>query len=113
MREVKDVNKTLTVYNLGHATSTYMHEAGLAVAKVAPESFWNYSLALFRAQTEYYDVPTISLTPQQIRDKLVELGKTSGALSSDQAAAVKDALTLKGEGNCGIDVTDNLKACST
>jgi hypothetical protein len=35
-----------------HGTSTFTHEAALAVARVAPEKFWPFSLAvsLFRSR---------------------------------------------------------------
>lgn len=86
-----------------------MHEAGLAVAKVAPDAFWKYSQALFKAQAEYYDSATIDLTPKQIRDKLAEFGQSSGTLTAEQTAAVKDILTLK---DGALAVTNDLKVCS-
>ncbi|CAG8475189.1 1969_t:CDS:2 [Acaulospora colombiana] len=94
-----------------HASSTFVHEAGIAVAKAAPESFWKYSLALFNAQDDFFDEPTLNMTPTQIREKLVELGKSSGALSADQVAAVEELLKPKGGGNSGIGATDDLKVC--
>ncbi|KAG8802913.1 hypothetical protein FRC17_006315, partial [Serendipita sp. 399] len=97
-----------------HSSSTLVHEAGLAVAKVAPESFWKYSLALFKAQDQFYDMPTANLTPVQIREQLAELGKTSGTLTDAEVEAVKQALlpnTKDGAKNAGVSITDDLKLC--
>ena len=91
-----------------------MHEAGLAVAKVAPEAYWPFSLALFKAQEEYYDLPTSTQTPTEIRTKLVQLAKTSAGLTDDQVEKLKEVMTLKTDGgakNGGVDVTDELKLC--
>ncbi|KAH9938097.1 thioredoxin-like protein [Fomitopsis serialis] len=80
-----------------HSSSTFVHEAGLAVARVAPQSFWTFSLALFKQQGEYFDIPTSNLTPVQIRAKLAEL------------VSQTDLLALKSTPNGGVDVTDDLK----
>ncbi|CDO73815.1 hypothetical protein BN946_scf185015.g144 [Trametes cinnabarina] len=90
-----------------HGSSTFVHEAGLAVARVAPEQFWTFSLALFANQREYYDIPVSTLTPTQIREKLAEL--VSESIGEDKAAPFKDLLTLKSTPNGGVDVTDDLK----
>ncbi|KAG8768804.1 hypothetical protein FRC16_006905 [Serendipita sp. 398] len=103
-------------FSVGHSSSTLVHEAGLAVSKVAPNAFWQYSLALFKAQDQFYDVPASTMTPSQIREKLADLGKTSGTLSDQEVEAVKQALVLNtkdGARNGGVSVTDDLKLCST
>jgi hypothetical protein len=89
-----------------------VHEAGIAVARVAPDSYWKYSLALFNAQDDYFDGPTLNLTPSQIREKLVELGKTSGSLSFEQATAMEELLQLKDNANGGTRIVDDFKLCS-
>ncbi|KAH9977680.1 hypothetical protein BGW80DRAFT_1435423 [Lactifluus volemus] len=76
-----------------HGTSTFTHEASLAVARVTPEKFWPFSLLLLQRQEEYYDIPSSTLTPVQIRDKLASL----------------ELLKLKSTPNGGISVTDDLK----
>ena len=81
------------------------------VARVAPEDFWKFSLALFKVQGEYFDIPTSTLTPLQIREKLAKLA--SGAIGQDKAAAVQDHLALKSTPNGGNAVTDDLKYTST
>ncbi|CAL1700283.1 unnamed protein product [Somion occarium] len=90
-----------------HASSTWVHEAGLAVARVSPENFWAFSLALFKRQGEFFDIPTSTLTPTQVRQKLAALSaEVIGANSKD---AVLDLITLKTSPNGGVDVTDDLK----
>ncbi|EIW61601.1 uncharacterized protein TRAVEDRAFT_35090 [Trametes versicolor FP-101664 SS1] len=90
-----------------HASSTFVHEAGLAVARVAPEEFWKFSLALFASQRDYFDIPTSTLTPTEIREKLTTL--VAESVSEDKAAPFKDLVTLKTTPNGGVDVTEDLK----
>ncbi|TCD67508.1 hypothetical protein EIP91_012313 [Steccherinum ochraceum] len=93
-----------------HGSSTFVHEAGLAVARVAPDRFWDFSLALFEGQGEFFDIPTSNLTPTQIREKLADLAGT--VIGPDKVAAVKDLLTNKTSPNGGVDVTNDLKYTS-
>ncbi|KAI9000740.1 hypothetical protein BD414DRAFT_472594 [Trametes punicea] len=90
-----------------HASSTFVHEASLAVARVAPDDFWKFSLALFANQADYFDKPTSTLTPTEIREKLAAL--VAETLGEDKAAPFKGLLTLKSTPNGGVDVTDDLK----
>ncbi|KDQ64204.1 hypothetical protein JAAARDRAFT_27831 [Jaapia argillacea MUCL 33604] len=90
-----------------HGTSTFTHEAALAVARVSPQDFWKFSLVLFKNQGDYFDIPSSQLTPLQIREKLVALAAT--VIGKDKAEEVKDLLTLKGSPNGGVAVTDELK----
>ena len=80
------------------------------VARIAPEEFWKFSLALFAAQRDYYDIPVSTLTPTQIREKLAAL--VAETLGEDKAAPFKDLVTLKSTPNGGVDVTDDLKYTS-
>ncbi|KAI0053717.1 hypothetical protein FA95DRAFT_1530643 [Auriscalpium vulgare] len=91
-----------------HGSSTFTHEAGLAVARAAPEKFWAFSLLLLKKQGEYYDIPTSSLSPIQIREKLAGLADEAG-LSQSQVAEFKDLLINKSTPNGGVSVTDDLK----
>ncbi|KAL0578810.1 hypothetical protein V5O48_003177 [Marasmius crinis-equi] len=112
-----------------HSSSTFVHEAGLAVARIAPEHFWAFSLALFKNQEEYFDIPTSTLTPLQIREKLSQLAAYSIQQGSTPvnrdpsprhivpqliggngiASEVGELLKLKSSPNGGVDVTDDLK----
>ncbi|KAG6910801.1 hypothetical protein DXG01_007690 [Tephrocybe rancida] len=90
-----------------HASSTLTHESALAVVRASPESFWPYSLALFKKQGDYFDIPTSTLTPLQIRESLAQLA--AQVISPDAVGKFKDLLTLKGSPNGGNAVTDDLK----
>jgi len=91
-----------------HGCSTFTHEAGLAAARVEPEKFWSYSLLLLQRQEEYYDIPTSTLTPIQIRERLGKLFAETGA-SGDRVETFKELLKLKSTPNGGVSVTDELK----
>jgi hypothetical protein len=66
---------------------------------------------LLQKQEEYYDIPSSTLTPLQIREKLASLYAESG-VSGDQVEAFKDLLRNKSTPNGGVSVTDELKYTS-
>jgi hypothetical protein len=76
---------------------------------VAPQSWWKYAVALFANRPSFTDVPTSTLTPVQLREKLADFGLESGTLTEEEVKAVKALLALKPNG--GIGVTDDLKYC--
>ncbi|KAF4575232.1 hypothetical protein EYR40_005032 [Pleurotus pulmonarius] len=90
-----------------HGSSTFTHEAGLAVLRVSPEHFWAFSLALFKRQGEYFDIPTSTLTPLQIRQNLANLA--AEVIPSNKVEEFKELLKLKSSPNGGVAVTDDLK----
>ncbi|KAI0938188.1 hypothetical protein AcV5_001142 [Taiwanofungus camphoratus] len=90
-----------------HATSTFTHEAGLAVARIAPEEFWSFALTLFNKQEDFFDIPSSTLTPLQIREKLAAIA--SETIGASKTSAFKGLLALKQTPNGGVDVTDDLK----
>ncbi|ETW84097.1 hypothetical protein HETIRDRAFT_439015 [Heterobasidion irregulare TC 32-1] len=90
-----------------HASSTFTHEAGLAIARVAPENFWQFSLLLFKQQEDYFDIPTSTLTPLQIREKLAALA--AQVIPASKVGEFNDLLRLKSSPNGGVAVTDDLK----
>ncbi|KAF4619141.1 hypothetical protein D9613_004933 [Agrocybe pediades] len=90
-----------------HAMSTLTNEAGLAALRVSPRNFWAFSLALFRRQEEFFDIPTQDLTPRQVRDKLAHVA--AEVLPTESIDAFKDLLTFKSSANGGNAVTDDLK----
>ncbi|KZP13438.1 hypothetical protein FIBSPDRAFT_921625 [Athelia psychrophila] len=90
-----------------HGASTFTHEAALAVLRVSPEHFWPFSLGLFKRQGEYFDIPTSTLTPLQIRENLVKLA--AEYIPANKVDELKALLALKSSPNGGIAVTDDLK----
>lgn len=70
----------------------------------------NCTPQLFKQQGDFFDIPTSTLTPVQIREKLAAL---AGSVIGDaKVPAFKNALTLKSSPNGGVDVTDDLKYTS-
>ncbi|KAF8645475.1 hypothetical protein AX16_007761 [Volvariella volvacea WC 439] len=90
-----------------HASSTLTHEAGLAVLRASPEHFWPFTLALFNVQGEYFDIPSSTLTPLQIREKLAGVAAT--VIPPEAVEKFKDLLALKSTPNGGTAVTEDLK----
>ncbi|KAF8231392.1 hypothetical protein L208DRAFT_1399021 [Tricholoma matsutake] len=90
-----------------HSSSTFTHESALAIARVSPEHFWPYSLALFKKQGDFFDLPTSTLTPLQIRANLANIA--AEVIPSDRMDQFRELLKLKDSPNGGIAVTDDLK----
>ena len=67
-------------------------------------------LQLMKAQTQFFDIPTSTLTPLQTREKLVSLA--SPIIGDENVSKVKDLLELKSTPNGGNAVTDDLKYTS-
>jgi hypothetical protein len=66
---------------------------------------------LLQRQEEYYDIPTSTLTPIQIREKLASLFAETG-VPRDRVETFKELLKLKSTPNGGVSVTDELKYTS-
>ncbi|THG93849.1 hypothetical protein EW026_g7498 [Hermanssonia centrifuga] len=92
-----------------HASSTFVHEAGLALVRIAPLKFWAFSLALFDHQDDYFDQPTSKLTPDAIRNKLADLAVNTLVIGEDDRQGFLDLLTPSSTPNGGVAVTDDLK----
>lgn len=87
-----------------HGASTFTHEAALAVGRVAPDRFYAYAIELFKNQESFFDIPVSTLTPIQIREKLVAI-----APEGIDKSAVAELLKHKTTPNGGTGVTDDLK----
>jgi len=90
-----------------HGSSTFVHEVALAVARVSPEKFWEFHIALMDAQENFYDIPSSNRTPTETRAKLVELALP--IIGADKKEVLTDLLTHKTTPNGGTAVTDELK----
>ena len=95
-----------------HPSSTLVHEAAIAVQKIAPASFWAFSEKLFEHQTEYFDVNVVN----ESRNKTYErLSKLAGSVQGVDQSKVFDLLKISdkpgedGSLNSGNGVTDDLK----
>ncbi|KAH0608920.1 uncharacterized protein H6S33_001148 [Morchella sextelata] len=93
-----------------HPSSTLVHEAALAVERADPSKFWQFSAALFRDQTSYFDVNVVNETRNQTYGRLAAL---AGSIGADQKT-IYDLLKIgdtpvDGALNTGNQVTNDLK----
>jgi protein-disulfide isomerase len=94
-----------------HPSSTLVHEAAVAVQRLAPEKFWEFSDALFRHQTEYFDVNVVN---EKRNDTYKRLAKLAASVGLDEAQ-VYDLLVISdkpgpdGSLNSGNKVTNDFK----
>jgi hypothetical protein len=88
-----------------HASSTLVHEAAVAVSRLAPNKFWDFSYALFERQTEFFDEPTENETPRNTRIRLADLAHASAQVSKE---AFLDLVNTS-KGNSGNKVGPDLK----
>jgi hypothetical protein len=58
------------------------HESALAVERVDPSKFWDFSLALFANQTRYYDSSTATETRLDMYKRLAQLAEESVGVSA-------------------------------
>ncbi|ORX57456.1 hypothetical protein DM01DRAFT_1319357 [Hesseltinella vesiculosa] len=94
-----------------HASSTLVHEAAIAVEKIAPEQFFPTSRLLFERQQDYFDEAVEEKTRRQLVDQVAEL--IASNLGSDKVTkqSLVDLLN-NGTGdpqNKGNAVTNDLK----
>lgn len=95
-----------------HPSSTLVHEAGIAVARVAPAKFWEFSAALFEKQKEYFDVNVVNETRNETYKRLAKLaGEVTGTDEKTfyELLVVGDKPDKDGGLNIGNKVTDDLK----
>jgi len=95
-----------------HPSSTLVHEAGLAVARLHPDKFWVFSRALFEEQEKYFDTAVLKETREQTYAKLAELAHRTAGVDKEkflQLLAVKPSQEHGKESNAGNDITVDLK----
>lgn len=95
-----------------HPSSTLTHEAGVAVLRTAPQSFWAFSEKLFEAQKEYFDVNVVN---ESRNDTYQRLARLAGSVEGVDEKTIYDLLVVSdkpgpdGSLNIGNKVTDDLK----
>jgi len=95
-----------------HPSSTLTHEAGVAVLRTAPQSFWAFSEKLFEAQKEYFDVNVVNESRNETYKRLAKL---AGSVDGVDEKTIYDLLVVPdkpatdGSLNVGNKVTDDLK----
>jgi hypothetical protein len=95
-----------------HPSSTLTHEAGVAVARLAPSRFWDFASTLFEVQTDFYDVNVVHEARNQTYKRLAKVAAESTGLKEDEVYAlleVADKPAPDGSLNVGNAVTNDLK----
>lgn len=95
-----------------HPSSTLVHEAALAVLKLAPSKFWDFSEALFNVQDSYYDVSVVNEPRNVTYKRLAKLAAESTGVSADEVyklLKIPENAAPDGSLNTGNGVTNDLK----
>lgn len=94
-----------------HPSSTLVHEAGVAVLRLAPGKFWDFSEKLMEKQKEYFDVNVVHEARNQTYARLAKLGASVGVDEKKMYGLleVSDKPDKDGGLNIGNAVTDDLK----
>ncbi|KAF3764372.1 hypothetical protein M406DRAFT_322579, partial [Cryphonectria parasitica EP155] len=95
-----------------HPSSTLVHEAALAVERLAPDKFWEFSAALFDDQEAYFDVNVVNETRNNTYRRLAKLGAKSVGVNEEELyslLAIPEKAAEGGSLNIGNQVTNDLK----
>ncbi|KAJ5088145.1 hypothetical protein N7456_011761 [Penicillium angulare] len=94
-----------------HPSSTLTHEAGVAVLRLAPERYWDFSAALFKHQTEFFDVSVVNETRNATYERLAKIAGSVGVQEGKFLDLLKipEAPRADGQLNVGNKVTNDLK----
>lgn len=95
-----------------HPSSTLVHEAALAVNRLAPARFWDFSAALFDHQKEYFDVSLVGETRNQTYRRLAKLAHDAVGLGEEEVyelLAIPEKPAEDGSLNIGNAVTVDVK----
>jgi protein-disulfide isomerase len=95
-----------------HPSSTLMHEAALAVLRLAPARFWEFSGRLFAEQKDYFDVSVLNETRNQTYRRLARLAGEVDGVEEDAVYRLLEVSGTPGQDgalNVGNQVTNDLK----
>lgn len=95
-----------------HPSSTLVHETGVAVLKLAPEKFWDFSAELFEKQKEYFDVNVVNEARNQTYKRLSKLASETTGVPEEkyyELLKISDKPGPDGSLNSGNQVTNEIK----
>ncbi|KAI5288073.1 hypothetical protein KEM55_009176, partial [Ascosphaera atra] len=94
-----------------HPSSTLVHEAAIAVLKLEPTKFWQFSHALFKDQKSYFDENVVNETRNQTYARLAKLASSIGVDETKvyDLLKISDKPASDGSLNVGNGVTNDLK----
>ncbi|KAI5467604.1 hypothetical protein BGZ63DRAFT_371646 [Mariannaea sp. PMI_226] len=94
-----------------HPSSTLLHEAALAVLRIRPDKFWEFSGILFEEQKDFFDVNVVNETRNNTYRRLAKLATRVG-VDEEQVYSLLVVADKPGEDgslNLGNQVTNDLK----
>lgn len=94
-----------------HPTSTLMHEVALAVAKVHPDRFWDFSQYLFDNQSKFFDTETLNETRNDTITRLVSLARDliGGDTNEKEISSLVQIDTSSRPSNAGNKIAPSVK----
>ncbi|KAJ5037455.1 uncharacterized protein L3040_007630 [Drepanopeziza brunnea f. sp. 'multigermtubi'] len=94
-----------------HPSSTLVHEAGVAVLKVQPDKFFEFSKALFDDAESFYDVNIVNEPRNKTYERLAKIGASVGVDEKEmyKLLHISDKPGEDGSLNSGNGVTNDLK----
>ncbi|KAK9475698.1 thioredoxin-like protein [Lipomyces japonicus] len=95
-----------------HPASTLVHEAAIAVERLAPAKFWQFSGALFAHQAEFFDTAVYDEARHATYQRLADLAESSVGVSAADVVALLNVPAKGDDGvehNTGNKVTVDLK----
>ncbi|ODA79494.1 hypothetical protein RJ55_05087 [Drechmeria coniospora] len=94
-----------------HPSSTLMHEAALAVLRLEPSKFWEFSSLLFDEQKVFFDVNVVKEARNETYKRLASIAAKVGLDESKvcKMLEISDHPGPDGSLNVGNEVTNDLK----
>jgi protein-disulfide isomerase len=94
-----------------HPSSTLVHEAGVAVLRLSPDKFWDFSKALFAKQAEFFDVNVVNETRNNTYKRLAKIAAGVGLQEQEVYSLLEIGDKPKEDGslNTGNGVTNDIK----
>jgi hypothetical protein len=88
-----------------------VHEAGVAVLRVAPDKFWEFSAALFKQQNDFFDVSVVNETRNKTYERLAKIAGSVGVEEREVLKLLTVSENADGDGklNVGNGVTNDIK----
>lgn len=83
----------------------------MAVLKIAPEKFWDFSAALFKSQTEFFDAYTANETRNKTYQRLAKVAGSVGVNENQVLGLLKvnENTADQSQLNNGNQVTNEIK----
>ena len=94
-----------------HPSSTLVHEAALAVLRLAPDKFYDFSAALFAKQAEFFDANVVNETRNATYRRLAKVAAGVGVGEDEvyELLEIADKPAQDGGLNVGNAVTADVK----